>query len=244
MGDLHEKRSISDQEFDEVSTKAKMAAANHEMALSRQNQLAEKIQQAEQAVKAADLMRGYALITAPFDGVVTARMAEPGILAVPGAPLLTLEQDGVFRLEARVEESRLAQVRVGQEVEVVLDALSSTVSARVSEIVPEVDSSSRAFTVRIDLPRSASLRSGLFGRARFGAEAKQVVTVPAAALVTRGQIRLVYVVDDGRVRSRLVTVGERRDETFEVLSGLAAGERIVAPVPAVLLDGSPVEVRP
>ena len=244
MNDLHEKKSISDQEFDEVSAKVKMAQANYEMALSRQKQLGGKIQQAEQAVKGADVMRGYAVITAPFNGTVTEKMVDPGNLSAPGAPLLTIEQDGVYRLEARVEESWLPQLKVGQEVEVALDALSSTVTARISEIVPAVDASSRTFTVRIDLPRTANLRSGLFGRARFGAGAKEVVAVPASALVTRGQVRSVYVIEDGQARSRLVTIGERHDDTLEVLSGLASGERVVAPAPPALLDGSPVEVRP
>ena len=78
--------------------------------------------QVEQEIRAAGIMRDYAKLAAPFSGVVITRTVEPGNLATPGAPLLTIEQDGLYRLEASVDESKLASVRVGQAVEVVLEA--------------------------------------------------------------------------------------------------------------------------
>ena len=80
------------------------------------------------------------------------RSVEPGTLAVPGAPLLTIEREGAYRLEASVEESHLAAIRVGQPVSVTLDGVDRRIEARVSEIVPAVDAASRAYTVKIDLP--------------------------------------------------------------------------------------------
>ena len=70
----------------------------------------------QQDVRATEVARSYAEITAPFAGVVTAKSVEPGTLAMPGAPLLTIEREGAYRLEASVEESRLAAIRVGQPV--------------------------------------------------------------------------------------------------------------------------------
>jgi len=244
MKDLFDKKSISNQEFDEASARVKVAQANHEMAQARRAQLASKIAQAEAARRAAEVMRGYAQITAPFDGVVTERGAEAGSLAAPGAPLLTLERQGDYRLEASVEESRLKQIRAGQNAEVVLDALEGALSGRVSEIVPAVDASARAFTVKIDLPPLPQLRSGLFGRARFNLGRRQALMAPAAAVTERGQLYSVFVVEDGRARNRLVTVGHRLGARLEVLSGLRAGERVIHPVPAGLADGARVEVRP
>ena len=244
MKDLHDKKSITEQEFDEVSAKKRMAEANYEMALSKREQLKEKISQAQEGVASAEVMKSYSEITAPFAGTVTKKMVEPGNLTAPGAPLLTIEQDGTYRLEASVEESRLPSIRQGQEVTVELDALGKTIDARVSEIIPAVDAASRTFTVRVNLPRTANLRSGLFGRARFAAAGQQVVTVPESAVLARGQVKTVYVIRDGHARARLVTLGSTRDGLVEVLSGLAAGEKIVAPVPPQIVDGSPVEVRP
>ncbi len=243
MKELHEKRSISDQEFDEAAAKVRMAEANHQMALAKRRQLDEKVQQADEAVKSAAIMRGWAKIQAPFDGVVTEKMVEPGNLAAPGVPLLTLERSGAYRLEASLEESLLGAVRTGQDVEVELEALGKTFSARVSEIVPAVDAASRAFLVKIDLPPLAGLRSGLFGRARLRTQTRSVLAIPLEAVVERGQVRSVFVVEDGRARSRLVALGERRGDRVEVLTGLAAGETIVSPAPPALADGRRVEVE-
>lgn len=244
MKNLFDKRSISAQEFDEVSAKLEMAKANHQMALSKRAQLAEKIQQAEQAVEAASVFKSYTEITAPFAGTVTNKMVDPGNLTAPGAPLLTIERDGAFRLEAKVEESKLPSVRAGQEVQVELDAVGKTVDARISEVIPAVDAASRAFIVRIDLPAVSGLRSGIFGRAKLATATKTVVAAPADAVVRKGQVLSVYVVEDGRARNRLVTLGEQRDGMVEVLSGLTPGEQVVISLPSALVDGSPVEVRP
>lgn len=244
MTDLHDKNSITEQEFDEASARLRMAEANVEMAQSKKSQLTEKIQQAQEAVASAEIMKSYAEITAPFEGTVTNKMVEPGNLTAPGAPLLTIEQAGSYRLEARVEESRLPSIRTGDEVEVELDALSETLTARVSEIVPAIDASSRAFLVRINLPNRPNLRSGLFGRARFAMGEQSAVVVPEDAVVSRGQVRLVYAIEGGHARGRLVTLGQTRDGMVEVLSGLAGGERIVSPASLAMTDGSPVEVHP
>jgi RND family efflux transporter MFP subunit len=244
MQDLHEKKSITEQEFDEASAKLRMAEANHEIALSKKGQVNEQIHLAEEGVAAAAIVQSYAVIKAPFDGTVTQKMVEPGDLTAPGAPLLTVEQAGNFRLEAQLEESRLSLIRAGQEVEVELEAQGRVIPARVSEIVPAVDAASRAFLVKINLPNVPNLRSGVFGRARFAGEPKTVIAIPAAAVVSRGQVKSVYVVEQGSARNRLVTLGGGRDGQVEVLSGLTAGEKIVAMPPEEIADGSPVEVRP
>jgi RND family efflux transporter MFP subunit len=197
----------------------------------------------EQEVRAAGIMRDYARIAAPFSGVVITRSVEPGNLATPGTPLLTIEQDGIYRLEASVDESKLASVRVGQAVEAVLEAADRKLNARVSEIVPSVDSASRTYIVKLDLPATPRLRTGMFGRAIFPLGVQKVVAVPLAALVERGQLQSAFVVEDGVAHTRLVTTGRRTIDAVEVLSGLNAGENVVTPVLAGLQDGARVEVR-
>ncbi len=244
MKDLFEKRSVSNQEFDEASARFQVAKAGYEMAASRRAQLDSKIAQAEQSVQSALVMRSYGQITAPFAGIVTEKSVDPGILAAPGTPLLTVEREGSYRLEAAVEESRLGTVRLGQPVSVALDAFDRTLEGRVAEIVPTVDSTARSFTVKIDLSSAPQLRSGLFGRARFHFGSRRVTVIPKTAVVERGQLASVYVAEAGRAKLRLVTLGERREQRVEVLSGLGVGEKAVAPVPDGLADGAPVEVRP
>jgi multidrug efflux pump subunit AcrA (membrane-fusion protein) len=243
MTELYEKKSISDQEFDESSARLKAAQSALDMARARRSQLDSKLEQTEQEVRAARVTRSYASIEAPFAGVVTARSIDPGGLAVPGAPLLTIERES-YRSEASVEESKMSTIHIGQTASVKVDGTNGAFTSRVSEIVPVVDAASRSYIVKIDLPGVTALRSGMFGRAIFPLGSHEVLAIPAAAVSERGQLQSVFVVDNGVARTRLITLGVRVGDQVEVLSGLTAGEQLVAPVPQGLSDGSSVEVRP
>jgi RND family efflux transporter MFP subunit len=244
MKDLFDKKSISNQEFDEASARLKAAMAGHEIAKSKREQLQARTRQADEGIQTARIMRSYADIAAPFDGTVTDKRVNPGDLATPGAPLFTVERAGSLRLEASVGESRLSQIRIGQQAAVSLDALDKMVEARVAEIVPAVDPASRAYIVKLDLPAVAQLRSGLFGRALFRLGSRQALAVPAGAVTERGQLQSVLVADQGVARTRLVTLGQTAADRREVLSGLESGEKVIFPAPAGLSDGARVEVRP
>jgi RND family efflux transporter MFP subunit len=244
MRDLFQKKSISNQEFDEASAKLKAAQAAYDMTQARRVQLNATLARVDQEVRSTEVTRSYAQVLAPFAGIVVSKAIEPGSLAVPGAPLLTIEREGAYRFEASVEEDHLAAIRVGQPVSVTLDTIDRTFDARVSEIVPAVDAASRAYTVKIDLPVLTALRSGVFGRARFQLASRSLLAIPAGAVIERGQLQSVLVADSGVARTRLITVGQKLKDRVEVLSGLSAGERVIFPVPQDLADGASVEVRP
>jgi len=244
MRDLFQKKSISNQEFDEASAKLKAAQAAYDMTQARRVQLNATLARVDQEVRSTEVTRSYAQVLAPFAGIVVSKAIEPGSLAVPGAPLLTIEREGAYRFEASVEEDHLAAIRVGQPVSVTLDTIDRTFDARVSEIVPAVDAASRAYTVKIDLPVLTALRSGVFGRARFQLASRSLLAIPAGAVIERGQLQSVLVADSGVARTRLITVGQKLKDRVEVLSGLSAGERVIFPVPQDLAEGASVEVRP
>lgn len=243
MQSLYDQKSITSQEFDEVQAKHRMAVANHQMAVAKRSQLQAKIAQAESGLAQASVNKAYTEVKAPFTGIVIERKAEPGMLAAPGMPILVIEQAGAYRLEAAVEESRIAAVKTGSKVKVRLDSLDREIEARVSEIVPAMDPVSRTFTARIDLPGSPLIRSGLFGRAIFPAGEKQALVAPEASIRTQGQIQSVYVADGGTARARLIKTGAKVEGGYEVISGLMPGDRIVTNPPAALTDGSKIEVR-
>ncbi|HEY9141386.1 MAG TPA: efflux RND transporter periplasmic adaptor subunit [Bryobacteraceae bacterium] len=243
MAELEAKKSISNQEFDEASARLKSAQAAYEMARAKRTQLDSKRAEVEQEIRGAKIMQDYARISAPFAGVVTAKSVDPGNLAAPGAPLLIVEREDDYRLETAVDESKLPFVKAGQAVDVALESLDRRLTAHVSEIVPAVDAASRAYVVKIDLPGMANLRSGMFGRAWFPMGTRQVLTIPPQAMVERGQLQSVFVIEDGIAHTRLVTTGERRPAAIEVLSGLSAGEKLASPLPPGLTDGARVEVR-
>ena len=243
MSDLFTSKSISNQEYDEAAARLKASEAAYAMAESKRTQLTSKIAQADQERSAAEIQRGYAQLRAPFAGVVTAKSVEPGNLATPGAPLLTIERAEAFRLEVPVEESRLPLIRSGSKVTVTIDALDRTFEAKIGEVVPSVDAASRAYLVKIDLPAIPQLRSGIFGRARFVVGTRSVLSVPASAVMESGQVQSVFMVENGAARLRLITIGRKLADRAEVLSGLTAGEQALSPVPVGLGDGAKVEIR-
>jgi multidrug efflux system membrane fusion protein len=243
MQDLFQKTSISNQEFDEASAKLKAAQAGYEMARAKRIQLDSKLAGVEQELRSTEVTRSYGELLSLFSGVVIAKSVEPGSLALPGAPLFTIEHEGAYRLETSVEESHLAAIRMGQPVSVTLDSVDGIIDARVSEIVPAVDAASRAYVVKIDLPVLPALRSGVFGRARFQVGSRSLLVVRAGGVTERGQLESVFVVDNGVARTRLITTGQKVNDRIEVLSGLTAGENVICPVPRDLAEGAKVEAR-
>lgn len=221
--DLYDHKAVSPQEFDEVNARLQSAAARRDITRAGQAQ-------AKAALAQASTSLDYTRVRAPFDGVVTEKRVDPGAMATPGTPLLTVEKSGRYRLEATVDESSLQYVKPGQAAKVTLDALGGgELPGRVVEIVPAADPGSRSFMVKVELPANAQLRSGLFGRAYFSRGERESLTVPRAAVVTRGQLQGVYVVGPDQVASlRYVTLGRPAGDAVEVLSGLQAGEKLVS----------------
>lgn len=246
MRELLDKRSVSQQEFDEAMARTQVARSALAMAQVKKHQVEFRIRQAEQAVASAQVNAGYSELKAPFTGRVIMRQVEVGELASPGRPLLVIDQEGSWRLEASVEESRLAMVNQAKAVEVRLDAVSEPLQGRLASVVPLVDESSRSFIAKIDLPGRAELRTGLFGRARFPAGKRRALAVPAGAAQGSNDAQLVTVLvaEQGLAQARIVKLGAARGGDVEVLSGLKEGDRVVHPRPAGLVDGARIEVRP
>jgi RND family efflux transporter MFP subunit len=184
---------------------------------------------AQQAVEEASILLSYTTIKAPKSGRIVDRLAEPGDTASPGEPLLVLYDARSLRLEAPVLEELAVKLRVGQELEVYIDALKRELRATVDEIVPQADAPSRSFLVKATLPESEDLYEGMFGRLRIPAGTRRHLCLATDAIQRIGQLRFVDVVlDNGTVERRLVEIGQLgMPGRVEVLSGLRAGERVI-----------------
>jgi RND family efflux transporter MFP subunit len=160
-------------------------------------------------------------------------------------PILTIEDQHRFRLEATVNESDVRYVHLGQAVPVVVDALGDQeLKGRVVEIVPAADAASRSFVVKVELPIDRALRSGLFGRARFARGERSALLIPRSAVVERGQLQGIYVLDLNRIVGlRYITLGKPLAGQVEVLAGLQAGETLIADPGSRELSGKKVESR-
>jgi len=237
---LQAKKSATAQELDEATAALAAAEARAAGAAARVQASASGIERAASASDAAGATASFLQVTAPFDGVVTEKLVEPGNMATPGLPLVRVEDRRGFRLEARVDEARADRVATGAPVEVVLDGSDGravTVTGTVAEVSRAVDAGARTVLLKVDLPASAGVRSGTFGRVRLPGAARTALSVPAEALVTQGQVTSVFVVNDGVARLRLV-----RMAGTEVQAGLATGEVVVVAPPPGLVDGRRVTV--
>jgi multidrug efflux system membrane fusion protein len=152
---------------------------------------------------------------------------------------LTLEDHGRYWLEAVVPDSQIAGLKRGQSLRVAVEGAGFSGAAAISEIVPTADQATRTTLVRLDLPASPQLRSGLFGRAWIPAGRRQIIQVARQAVVERGQLQGVYVVgQDSIARFRLIRTGATRQGGVEVLSGLTAGELVIQSGVERVADGA------
>ena len=241
---LHAKKSATDQELDQATAALRAAEAQLAAATSRETEAGSGLEGARAGSEVAEATASFAVITAPFDGVVTEKLVEEGNMAAPGTPLVRVEDSRGFRLEVRVDASRAGSVRPGDAVPVTIEtgAGDAVVSGRVAEVARAVEADARAFLVKIALPDGVDVRSGTFGRVRLPGARRTALTVPTEAVVRRGQVASVFVVDQQRARLRLVNVGPEAAGGVEVLAGLVDGETVVVAPPAQLADGRAVRV--
>jgi RND family efflux transporter MFP subunit len=250
---LHGRKAATDQERDEAD--ARLAAATERVHGVRAGIEAAgaSLTAAREAAGAAATTASFAVLRAPFAGVVTERLTDPGNLASPGVPLLRLEALGAREIRVRVDEARATQVRPGDRVQVIVDAGNeaaapgAVLDGTVREVARTVAADPLAFTVTVALPASAAPPLGGFARVRFAGAPRRGLAVPASAIRRHGQVTSVFVARDGVARMRLVHVGPAGPDGVEVLAGLDAGEAVVVSPPARLQDGAPIRataVRP
>jgi len=201
------------------------------------------IMQMRAAKQIAMVNRSYAEIRAPFSGVITNRAVDAGDLANPGVPLLQIE-GGKLRFAAAVPESNLKSAKLGQLLDVMIQAAGRTVTGKVSEIPPSADPSTHTAILKIDIPRTGT-KSGMFGRAELPIGQAQRIMIPQNAVWSRDGLSYCYVVSDGEKPSlslRIITTGDAIGDMLPVLSGIESGEQVVLEGRSAGQDGQPVNV--
>jgi RND family efflux transporter MFP subunit len=234
---LQAKRSATAQELDDATATLRGAEARVAGTSARALQAASAVESARATSDQASTTESFTTIAAPFDGMVTGKMVEPGNMASPGMPLLRMEDTREFRLEVRLDESRIGQIRNGDSVPVFLGTGTTSIKGTVVEVSRAVDADARAFLVKIALPGALGLRSGEFGKARFGGTPRRALTIPSSAIVRRGQLTSVFVVDKDVASVRLVNLRES-----EVLAGLTESDVVILSPPPGVTDGRRVSV--
>ena len=217
-------RAISRSEYEKLGTDLRTTEA--------------ELLRAQETVKEVQATLDWATIRSPFDGTVIDKKVDVGDMVTPGQLLLTLFDPKRMQLVASVRESLTSRLQVGQTIAVRIDGLHKQCSGLVSEIVPESQSSSRAFEVKVTGPCPTGIHSGMFGRILIPLEEEQILVIPRQAVRRVGQLELVRAVENGKAIQRAVRTGRQlgdvkdqaghllRDQV-EVLSGLREGEEVL-----------------
>lgn len=232
--ELYENGVISLQEYDMAETqylaaKAQLAEAKASLETTKANraEVQAALEQARAKYNEVNVTLKDATIRAPFDGIVIDTLVDTGDMANPGMPLIIVERAPYF-LEVFVDERKKNQIKLGTKIPVTIDSLNKTVQGTVTEITPRIDPASRTFRVKIQLPNTVEVTSGMFGYAEFPESKTKNIFIPKSAVYYWSQLTAVYVVDEENIAHlRYVQLGEEKGDEVEVLSGLNEGEHIV-----------------
>lgn len=215
MIDLYEKQAATRQNYDAVIAQAKAQRA--------------LVHQAESQAQQSKVMLGENVLLAPFDGVIGERLQEPGEMAMPNRPVVTLLKPDDLRLEVSIASLCASGVKLGEKMSVRIDAAGAPMNLEgvVDEISPEIDAQTRSRLFKLSLPKTPGLQHGQFAWLALGCQGEQqALLIPAAAVIHYGQLQAVKVVEGQQWTIRHIRTGKPYGDKLEVLSGLREGETI------------------
>jgi multidrug efflux pump subunit AcrA (membrane-fusion protein) len=171
------------------------------------------------------------LVTAPFDGVITARYLDPGAMANPAAPVLRIEQNDPVKILCALAERDLSQINPqATRILIKLDSFSEVFEGEIRQIYPSVDPVSRTGRIEILLDnKNKKIKTGMFANVSFViSERKNVPVISRDSIMKFEGNNYVYTIEDGKAVRRKINVGITEDTLVEVLSGLRDGDRIIS----------------
>jgi RND family efflux transporter MFP subunit len=182
------------------------------------------------SAQAARVESEFFIVRAPYSGVVADVPVVLGDMAMPGRRLMTLYDPAALRVSVAIPQTLASRLRLDPAPLVELpDVIGERITPVGAQLLPSVDPATHTQELRLELPAMpAGVRPGMFARVRLVPPASDTrLYVPARAVIQRAELNVAYVVaDDGTPRLRQVRIGRRDGESVEVLSGLAAGERV------------------
>jgi membrane fusion protein, multidrug efflux system len=211
---LFEKESVAKKDYDDALARYKVAQAAEA--------------RAHAGLDEAKTQLAYAIVTAPFDGIVGERNVNLGDLATPGRQLLTTYIPRSVELVASVGEQYASYLKGGMPVTVAVPSAEVKQASSIREVVPQREEKTRTITVKAPLTEEPGLAPGLYGTLTFHTRPSQVIVIPSEAVKIVGQLETVRVAQDGTVNVRHVKTGRKMaDGKVEILSGLNAGEEVI-----------------
>ncbi|MHB8919488.1 MAG: efflux RND transporter periplasmic adaptor subunit [Halothiobacillus sp.] len=214
---LYNQNAVPKQLFEQMQTAYKVAQSNYTAANA--------------ALQQAQAQLTYVKITAPFAGTITSRMVDPGQMAYPTTPLLTLQGSGQKQVEVQLNSQAFATLKLGEPLTVNYTDFTGEqhqFAGIVERMVDATDPVTHTHTVKIGVPESIDVRSGNYVVVAVTVAHETGIIVPASAIHDRGGIRGVFVLDEQNIAwFRMVRLGTQVDGQQVILAGLVPGERIV-----------------
>ncbi len=224
---LYKEEVVTRQQFEKMKL-------NYDIAVSR-------AAQAKAGLGTAQGQMRYATVTSPINGVVTQKLANEGDIAAPGHPVVMVENTTRLQVQTSVADAIFKTLKPGQVVNVEVDGFDQPLEARVARLSPSADPMTHTYMVKLDVA-APGLKSGAFARVLFPTGSRQILAVPASALLDRAGITGVFVVDaQGTAQYRMVKTGRKENGLVEILTGLNPGERVVTGNAQALNNGDRVE---
>jgi len=226
------------------------AVAERDIEQSRRASIAAQaaLQDANSRLATAERAYRSTTVTAPFAGIVSERPVSAGDVVQPGSALFTVVDPSSMRLEASVPAEQLSLIRVG--VPVVLTVSGYPGRQFVGHIVrvnPTADPTTRQVRIYVSIPNAGrTLVGGLFASGRMSSDTKTGLVVPTSAVDVRGTAPFVMRIKGGKVEKATVQLGlnDKSSETYEILSGIQAGDTVLIGAAQGITPGTPVRVTP
>jgi RND family efflux transporter MFP subunit len=231
---LYQQKVITQQEMDQIETQKKLAQSEYE-------RVGAMVKRTQASLEESRINLGFAQVKAPISGVVTEKKIDQGSLAIPGQPLLTIEDTSQLRVEAFVDQQMAGKFKKGDRVTVIPYTTRERITGSFDEIVPAIDPATRTFLIKI-LVNGSGLKSGLYCQVLIPDGKKETILLPQQVIVERGQLEGVFVVDaQGLMTYRLIRTGKTIGDKKEILSGLKGGEQVVVSGLERAIDGGVVK---
>jgi RND family efflux transporter MFP subunit len=240
---LLDQKVVSQSEYDQRRAQMEAARQLYEVAKNGAAQQYQSLQAARARVVLARKALADTVVRAPFTGLVAERLVSVGDYVTRGMKVAVVVRINPLRAQLTVPEQFISAVAVGQPIAFEVDAYPGRqFAATIRYVSPTLQADRRALTVEAAVPNpNNELKPGLFATAKVQqSKPTPAILVPATAVRASAGASRVYVVKGDYVEERVVTVGQSVDQSVEVTSGLAVGERVATANVNQLTDGSPI----
>jgi RND family efflux transporter MFP subunit len=213
--------AITKHEFEDIETRKNISEEEILKAEAR-------LREAKKELERRKILYSYTKILSPIKGLVTEKYKDIGSMANIGDPILKIESNKNFRLEVSIDEKLVNKVKVEERIPVIIEAINKKIEGKISKIVPSIDSMTRTFIIKVNIPDNYRVKSGMYGKALIPVGEKKVILIPKFSIKKVGQLSGVYTLENNNlIRLRFIKTGKVYGNNIEVLSGLDIGDKII-----------------